>query len=112
MYQCFLTLPSVRLGNVYHEVSVPTLYERNPVIYWTLTFAISAQLFPASLMFFNLCSSAGVHGVLVRLFLAGGSKGADAILGSTTPAADEVATGADMARGGAAGARLLFRAAT
>lgn len=37
-----------------------------------LTFAISAQLFPASRMVFNLCSSAGVHGVFVRLFLAGG----------------------------------------
>ena len=37
-----------------------------------VTFAISPQLFPASLMTFNLCSSAGVHGVLVLLFLGGG----------------------------------------
>jgi hypothetical protein len=77
----------------------------------SLTFAISAQLFPASLMFFNLCSSAGVHGVFVRLFLGGGSMGADAKLGSPMPAEDEAAPGADMTRGGAPGARLLFRAA-
>ena len=50
-----------------------------------LTFAISAQLLPASLIFFNLCSSAGVQGVLVRLFLAGGATG-EAILGSSKPA--------------------------
>lgn len=37
-----------------------------------LTLAISAQLLPASRMFFSLCSSAGVHGVFVRLFFAGG----------------------------------------
>jgi hypothetical protein len=47
LYQCFLTLPSVRVGNV---------------------FAISLQLLPASLMTFSLCSSAGVQGVLVRPF--------------------------------------------
>jgi hypothetical protein len=40
---------------------------------WTLhTFAISAQLLPASLIFLSLCSSAAVHGVLVRLFFKGG----------------------------------------
>jgi hypothetical protein len=77
----------------------------------SLTFAISAQLFPASLMFFNLCSSAGVHGVFVRLFFGGGSMGADAKLGSPMPAEDEAAPGADMTRGDAPGARLLFRAA-
>ena len=33
------------------------------------TFAISLQLFPASLMDFNLCSSAGLQGVFVLLFL-------------------------------------------
>jgi hypothetical protein len=62
-------------------------------------------------MFFSRCSSAGVHGVLVRLFLGGGSMGAGAMIGSPMPGADETATGADMASGGAPGARLLFRAA-
>jgi len=41
------------------------------------TFAISAQLLPASLIFFSLCSSAAVHGVLVRLFFTGGCMEAD-----------------------------------
>ena len=36
------------------------------------TFAISFQLFPASLMLLSLRSSAGVHGVFVRLFFATG----------------------------------------
>lgn len=36
------------------------------------TFAISLQLFPASLIVFNRCSSAGVHGVFVLLFFATG----------------------------------------
>lgn len=45
------------------------------------TFAISLQLFPASLICFSRCSSAGVQGVLVRLFLGRGS-GAGA---STSP---------------------------
>jgi len=43
------------------------------------TFAISAQLLPASLMVFSLCSSAAVHGVLVRLFFAGGCIEADEV---------------------------------
>src|SRR6186713_2106066 len=38
------------------------------------TFAISLQLLPAFLIIFSLWSSAGVHGVLVRLFLALGSS--------------------------------------
>jgi hypothetical protein len=38
----------------------------------TLTLAISLQLLPTSLICFNRCSSAGVHGVLVRLFFATG----------------------------------------
>lgn len=46
------------------------------------TFAISLQLFPASLICFNLNSSAGVHGVFVRLFLSLGS-----CIGASTPAA-------------------------
>lgn len=47
LYQCFFTLPSVRDGKV---------------------LAISLQLLPASRSVFNRCSSAGVHGVLVRPF--------------------------------------------
>ena len=42
------------------------------------TFAISLQLFPASLICFNLCSSAGVHGVFVRLFFRGSCVGGSA----------------------------------
>ncbi len=37
-----------------------------------LTLAISPQLFPASLMTFSRCSSAGLHGVFVLLFLGAG----------------------------------------
>lgn len=55
LYQCFLTLPSVLAGKV---------------------LAISAQLEPESLICFRRSSSAGVHGVFVRLFLAGGACGA------------------------------------
>jgi hypothetical protein len=48
------------------------------MLIWTShTFAISAQLLPASLMVLSLCSSAAVHGVLVRLFLGGGGMEAD-----------------------------------
>jgi hypothetical protein len=54
LYQCFFTLPSVLLGKV---------------------LAISLQLFPRSRICLSRCSSAGVHGVLVRPFFAGG--GAD-----------------------------------
>jgi hypothetical protein len=36
------------------------------------TFAISAQLFPVSRICLSRCSSAAVHGVFVRLFLATG----------------------------------------
>lgn len=38
-----------------------------------LTLAISLQLFPASLIDFSLCSSAGVQGVLTRLFFGAGA---------------------------------------
>ena len=38
------------------------------------TFAISLQLLPASRIVFNLCSSAGVHGVFVLLFFGGGAE--------------------------------------
>jgi len=51
LYQCFLTLPSVRFGNV---------------------LAISLQDLPASRICFNRCSSCGVQGVFVRDFLFGG----------------------------------------
>lgn len=37
-----------------------------------LTFAISLQLFPASLIIFSRCSSAAVHGVFVLPFFGGG----------------------------------------
>lgn len=50
------------------------------------TFAISLQLFPASLICLSLCSSAGVHGVFVRLFFALGSWA-----GGSTSAAEAVA---------------------
>ncbi len=50
---------------------------------WTSrTFAISAQLLPASLIFLSLCSSAAVHGVFVRLFFTGGCIEADDDSGS------------------------------
>jgi len=78
-----------------------------------LTFAISAQLFPASLIVFNLCSSAGVQGVFVRLFLAGGGAiGEEVMLGSSAPIdAGAPPEGPDMARFEASlpDARLLFR---
>ena len=74
LYQCFFTLPSVRVGNVYLYVSF--LCHQWPTGY-SPTLAISAQLFPASRIAFSRCSSAGVHGVLVRLFLAGGGTGAE-----------------------------------
>jgi hypothetical protein len=77
-----------------------------------LTFAISAQLLPASLIVFNLCSSAGVHGVFVRLFFAGGPID-EPMLGSSALAVGGAGfDGPDMADGGDAGAGarlLLFR---
>lgn len=94
LYQCFFTLPSVLWGNV---------------------LAISAQLFPASRIFFKRCSSAGVQGVFVRLFFAGGPIVGEAILGSSV-LFEEVAVGAapeDMLAGveepGSEGRGLLFR---
>lgn len=51
LYQCFFTLPSVRAGKV---------------------LAISLHELPASRRALRRCSSAGVHGVLVRPFLATG----------------------------------------
>ena len=91
LYQCFFTLPSVRVGK---------------------DFAISAQLFPASRIFLSLSSSAGVHGVFVRLFLGGGSMGAAAMTGSPMPGAEDAgATGVDMTMEAPGARLLLFRAA-
>lgn len=55
LYQCFLTEPSVRVGKV---------------------FAISLHELPASRMLLSRCSSAAVHGVLVRGRLAGAADAA------------------------------------
>lgn len=77
----------------------------------SLTFAISAQLFPASLIVFNLCSSAGVQGVFVRLFFAGGPIGEEVMLGSSAvPIGGAEPDGIDMAKleAGCPGARLLI----
>lgn len=69
LYQCFFTLPSVRVGNVFGDQKLATCKLRIR----SRTFAISPQLFPASLIVFSLCSSAGLHGVLVRLFFGAGA---------------------------------------
>lgn len=53
-----------------------------------LTFAISPQLFCASLIILRRCSSAGVHGVFVLLFLGaftGGIDSANGSIGSPRP---------------------------
>lgn len=63
------------------------------------TFAISLQLWPASRICFSLCSSAGVHGVFVRLFFAFGS-------GTGVSASADAGADAD-ADADAAGAVLL-----
>lgn len=73
LYQCFLTLPSVLVGKVYGIGLVWVLPK--VVCYHCVmcrTLAISAQLCPASRICLRRSSSAGVHGVFVRLFLAGG----------------------------------------
>jgi hypothetical protein len=59
-------------------------------------------------MVFNLCSSAGVHGVFVRLFFAGGPID-EPMLGSSALAGGAGFDGPDMAIGdaGKPGARLL-----
>ena len=48
-----------------------------------LTFAISLQLLPASRIVFSRCSSAGVQGVLVLLFL--GADGCEDFSGCSSP---------------------------
>lgn len=56
--------------------------------------AISAQLLPWSLICLSLSSSAGVHGVLVRLFFTGGvGTGAAAAASSTAGGAGAAPTG-------------------
>ena len=64
-----------------------------------LTFAISAQLLPASRIVFSLCSSAAVQGVFVRLFLAGGPIGKSVMLGSPAGRGTAELDGADIGRG-------------
>jgi len=67
---------------------------------------------PASRIVFSLCSSAGVQGVFVRLFFAGGPIGEEVILGSSPPAGGpEVLDGPDIGSGVGPDpdARLLFR---
>jgi hypothetical protein len=100
LYQCFLTLPSVRDGNASY-LSVTVF-----IFLWSQllehTFAISLQLLPASLICFSLCSSAGVQGVFVRPFFAGGGPGVS-VTDETTAAADDSATGAAADGAGAIG---------
>jgi hypothetical protein len=63
-------------------------------------------------MVFNLCSSAGVHGVFVRLFLAGGGPIGEVMVGSSAPVDGGAALdGPDIVGAGAISpdARLLFR---
>jgi hypothetical protein len=66
-----------------------------------LTLAISAQLLPASRICLRRCSSPGVQGVFVRLFLAGGGAIGAAAASSTFVAGAAAWAGA-AATGGAA----------
>jgi hypothetical protein len=95
-----LTLPSVRCGKVWREETrvsyvYPSLFASriesfSGTFVWHVsnglvglclsTFAISLQLFPASLIVLSRCSSAGVHGVLVLLFFTLGSCGGASVL--------------------------------
>lgn len=62
-------------------------------------------------MVFNLCSSAGVHGVLVRLLFAGGGAMSEAMVASGTPRAGwPIVGGLDIVGdvGDMAAAGLLF----
>jgi hypothetical protein len=101
------TFGSCWKGLSHYELVLPTAL--NLV---AITFAISAQLLPASLIVFNLCSSAGVHGVFVRLFFAGGPI-EEPMLGPSALAIGGAGfDGPDMVDGGDAGAGgrlLLFR---
>jgi hypothetical protein len=64
------------------------------------TFAISAQLFPASRICLRRSSSWGVQGVFVRLFLAGGPDAAALEFASSVAAAWGWAGGAAWGAGG------------
>lgn len=100
LYQCFLTLPSVRDGNASY-LSVTVF-----IFLWLQllehTFAISLQLLPASLICFSLCSSAGVQGVFVRPFFAGGGPDVS-VTDEATAAVDDSATGVAADGAGAIG---------
>ena len=97
LYQCFFTLPSVRVGNVYWHVKILTTSR----LLTTPTLAISLQLFPASRIAFNLCSSSAVHGVLVLPFFFGVVSEAVAPTAglAATPPTPIVVEGAAMAEG-------------
>jgi hypothetical protein len=86
LYQCFFTLPSVRCGKDFPVLVKILIF----IILQTSsqrTFAISLQLFPASLMCFSRNSSAGVQGVFVRPFFAGGGPLPSAWVGAGCPVA-------------------------
>lgn len=91
LYQCFLTLPSVRVGNVCIcqprfdqrqvwyvpglcsslwtvALRVESHWDNETIRSMMLTLAISLQLLPASRIVLSRCSSSGLHGVLVRPF--------------------------------------------
>lgn len=61
---------------------LPAIRNDLPIHTFFLTFAISPQLFCASLIVLRRCSSAGVHGVFVRLFLGAFEGGIDSPRGS------------------------------
>jgi len=72
---------------VFLQISSSCLCNSNPLLKTLskiLTFAISAQLLPASLIVFSLCSSAGVHGVFVLDFFAGGGPIGDEVVPVST----------------------------
>jgi hypothetical protein len=75
---------------------------------WYDTFAISAQLLPASLIVLSRASSAAVHGVFVLDFFAGGcmaGESCSAVAGAEVEGpADAIVVGVEACCGGA----LLF----
>src|SRR4051794_2178379 len=95
LYQCFFTLPSVRVGNVCKLLARTTLHDHHQQ-----TLAISAQLLPASRICFSRSSSAGVHGVFVLLFLAGGGLAPESSAGGGAAAAGAGGAGAPVCGGG------------
>ena len=101
MYQCFLTLPSVRFGKVYDPHQRDRDGEGQGESFFTS--AILLHEVPASLNSFRRFSSAGVQGVLVLVFLAGGADEPSAAAseawlgppGSPGAPSDETGSGAD-----------------